>query len=718
MSADGGNSPAAEALTAPLTLARASENGLSNDTSSGAAAVRRARSGMRVTLPHKSAVESDFDQPLDHVEAYVGPDAERACDELGAEAFTFGNTIGFRSSHPDIRTVRHEVAHVIQQGGADRDHATPSAARFATLSPDSGAERAARSSEDSGAPAAIAATTTQSPTLALKLRKKATATTNQIVHLLKALGGAKLATLPQNTLVAVVEVLADGRAFRVYVPQLDLTGILPKHTLTELPHLEHIGGREFKNLRQPEGKPQSLEELAKQDPSLKFLAWSPAEEARKVEEAERAKTTERRAAVQSMTLSDIKQNWDKRSDDFLAVASDPANKLNGDQMYAIWLSYWMREQGAAHEAFRKAEERVRAEIGNGEFAIRMHYFKKGKRDIYGRDYETAANRKDAVDFMLMRLIGVRNWLQQSVDVMGKRVTLDEVNAKAYEIVKAHQDFQTYFAPFIYGLIGYGATLGAGTHPGSRPAPPQPGGPSKLSGATESPAPAKAGGPGGATPIERGRVYRAQREAAQKAEAGAEHQAARLGRTGTDDPAGVAPGPAPRAVEGTGGGKPPVVTKLSPGPKPPPEPMAVKERPLPEGTHKSSRTLKPRTASRTDPEMLRANMEAAGKSVPPGHDAHHMVLKKGGGWWGAQARRALQKVGIKINDPANGIALPGSNTERGTVFEPEGGPYHGTMHTPAYYKAVTERLRGAKSESEARAILRQIEDEIRFGSFPH
>ena len=222
-----------------------------------------------------------------------------------------------------------------------------------------------------------------------------------------------------------------------------------------------------------------------------------------------------------------------------------------------------------------------------------------------------------------------------------------------------------------------------------------------------------------TPIQRGRQYREQREATQKAEAAEEHQPERLRRTGTDDPVGVAKGPRDRNVAGgTGGEKPPVVTKLSPGPKPPPEPMAVKETPLPEGTHKSSRTLKPRTASRTDPEMLRANMEAAGKSVPPGHDAHHMVLKKGGGWWGAQARRALQRVGIKINDPANGIALPGSSTERGTVFEPEGGPYHGTMHTPAYYKAVTERLRGVKSESEARAILRQIEDEIRFGSFPH
>jgi hypothetical protein len=41
-----------------------------------------------------------------------------------------------------------------------------------------------------------------------------------------------------------------------------------------------------------------------------------------------------------------------------------------------------------------------------------------------------------------------------------------------------------------------------------------------------------------------------------------------------------------------------------------------------------------------------------------------------------------------------------------------------MHTEPYYKEVANRLKGVKSQSEARAILRQIEDEIRFGSFPH
>jgi hypothetical protein len=112
------------------------------------------------------------------------------------------------------------------------------------------------------------------------------------------------------------------------------------------------------------------------------------------------------------------------------------------------------------------------------------------------------------------------------------------------------------------------------------------------------------------------------------------------------------------------------------------------------------------------------MEASGKSVPPGHDAHHLVPKKGGGTWGAIARERLRKLGIGINEADNGAALPGPNAPRGTVFEPEGGPSHTTMHTEAYYKEIASRVVKARTQSEARAILRQIETDIRNGEFPH
>jgi len=117
-------------------------------------------------------------------------------------------------------------------------------------------------------------------------------------------------------------------------------------------------------------------------------------------------------------------------------------------------------------------------------------------------------------------------------------------------------------------------------------------------------------------------------------------------------------------------------------------------------------------------MLAANMKTAGRPVPPGHDPHHIVAKKGGGKWGNRARAALRRVGIRVNDADNGLSLPGSSVPRGTVPEPEGGPYHATMHTERYYQEIATRLKGVTDEEEARAILRQIQTDIVDGKFPN
>jgi len=180
----------------------------------------------------------------------------------------------------------------------------------------------------------------------------------------------------------------------------------------------------------------------------------------------------------------------------------------------------------------------------------------------------------------------------------------------------------------------------------------------------------------------------------------------------------------RPVSSAGGGskgappKLPPVTKLPPGPRPAPTPIAVREGPPLEGTQEIRSRPNQRTQSLSDEEVLRANMEARGKTVPPGHDAHHLVPKKGGGTWGAIARERLRKLGVSINDADNGVALPGSSTPRGTVFEPEGGPFHGTIHTETYYKEIASSIAKARTQADARAILRKIEAEIKDGHFPH
>lgn len=59
---------------------------------------------------------------------------------------------------------------------------------------------------------------------------------------------------------------------------------------------------------------------------------------------------------------------------------------------------------------------------------------------------------------------------------------------------------------------------------------------------------------------------------------------------------------------------------------------------------------------------------------------------------------LDRFGIDVNDPANGIALPGD--------------YHDRMHTKDYYDDVNARLLEAVSREEALTILAEIAAEPR------
>jgi hypothetical protein len=66
-------------------------------------------------LPHKAAIESSFGTDMGNVQAYTGPAATAACDNLGAQAFAMGNKVAFRDSSPSAGVAAHEAAHVVQQ---------------------------------------------------------------------------------------------------------------------------------------------------------------------------------------------------------------------------------------------------------------------------------------------------------------------------------------------------------------------------------------------------------------------------------------------------------------------------------------------------------------------------------------------------------------------------------------------------------------------------
>lgn len=201
----------------------------------GAQAARVARTGAASPLPHQGEAEQRLGHDLSQIETYSGPAARAACDALGADAFTVGNTVAFASARPELETVLHEAAHTIQQRGAASAATTTVLDRLQVTSRDDGSEREAHAAEGTHGERALEFT--PGPVrLALRPKKDDAAQANQAVHLLPALGSpTKLAVLARGTRVEVTAVLAGGLAYRVQVPSLGLSGVVPAHTITELP---------------------------------------------------------------------------------------------------------------------------------------------------------------------------------------------------------------------------------------------------------------------------------------------------------------------------------------------------------------------------------------------------------------------------------------------------------------------------------------------------
>jgi hypothetical protein len=282
------------------------------------------------------------------------------------------------------------------------------------------------------------------PALALKLAEHSAAQTGHTVHLLPSLGSpTKLATLPAGTLVAVTEVLAGGLAYRVYVPTLGLTGIVPKNSIVEMHGLQHVQGAEFKRDVPEDEHAESLDEVAKQNPELAFLAWNPKAPAEKVPQGPK---------VEAMSRQEIQETWESRWADQIQLASDPQNKLKPDQMYQIWLNYYIPQFNAAVEEMKRVEAKTRQQLGAGEYSYLEYEFEKlHKRDAFGPEYQAAADRLAALRFITRYSPEVRAWLETQ-DSLGKHVTLQETTAEAIAISKAHHNFDFYFAPIVYGVL--------------------------------------------------------------------------------------------------------------------------------------------------------------------------------------------------------------------------------------------------------------------------
>ena len=139
-----------------------------------------------------------------------------------------------------------------------------------------------------------------------------------------------------------------------------------------------------------------------------------------------------------------------------------------------------------------------------------------------------------------------------------------------------------------------------------------------------------------------------------------------------------------------------------------EEQAVREQETPNTPHEQ-------LADRQHSRALRDGLEAAGIPVPEGHDAHHIVPVNGGGDAGDRARVVLEREGIHIDHPENGIPLPQTTLNPETI--PEGLSRHQTIHTGRYYEALAAALEAAPPGT-VRDLLQTIRTRIHEGRFLH
>ena len=134
--------------------------------------------------------------------------------------------------------------------------------------------------------------------------------------------------------------------------------------------------------------------------------------------------------------------------------------------------------------------------------------------------------------------------------------------------------------------------------------------------------------------------------------------------------------------------------------------------LPEGTHASGTTTKPRSQIRTDAEVLADRLTETVGPRPPGHEAHHIIPK---GMQGAEeAREILRDAGIGINDVENGVWLP-ADTE---ITNVSGTDIHSRVHTQRAIDIMTGMLRtgaqrGREGVLDALRAIRENLTDLRF-----
>ena len=86
------------------------------------AVARSGFSGAGGTVPHQAQMEASFGQDFGEVTAHTGPEAQAACEGLGADAYAVGDQVAFKEASPSPDVVAHELTHVVQGQGGPAAH--------------------------------------------------------------------------------------------------------------------------------------------------------------------------------------------------------------------------------------------------------------------------------------------------------------------------------------------------------------------------------------------------------------------------------------------------------------------------------------------------------------------------------------------------------------------------------------------------------------------
>ncbi|WP_281648161.1 AHH domain-containing protein [Parendozoicomonas sp. Alg238-R29] len=113
--------------------------------------------------------------------------------------------------------------------------------------------------------------------------------------------------------------------------------------------------------------------------------------------------------------------------------------------------------------------------------------------------------------------------------------------------------------------------------------------------------------------------------------------------------------------------------------------------------------------------LGENLIAIDKEKPHGDfEAHHIVA--GGAKRARRARKLLASLGIRVDDPINGVWLPNYVKNVPHPEMKEAYP-HRPVHTPSYYLNIENILTQTMSRDQAHWVLNKVARELQTSSFP-